>query len=112
MSTLVRSNWDKSLRHACRVHLRFYRSQHRTVGCRATHMIGVPMIVVSLLVLPFNWKASAQLQIVGWILQFIGHSVFEHNKPVLLEMRDPITLWAALVFVFDLWRRLIRSTIG
>lgn len=91
-------------------HLRYYKSQHKTVGCTVTHMIGVPMIVLSVLLLPFNRKASAQLQLGGWILQFIGHYAFEHNKPVILEMKDPLTLGAALVFVWHEWKRFLTGT--
>jgi len=91
------------------VHMQFYRAHHRTKGCRATHMIGVPMIVASFFVFPYNKKASLQLQAGGWFLQFVGHFVFEHNKPVFLEMRDPMTLVAAVVFVSNEWVRVLKK---
>jgi uncharacterized membrane protein YGL010W len=107
MTTLITKNSNNALKRSFERHYRFYRSHHRTVGCRVTHMIGIPMIVVSVFLLPYNKKACAGLQIGGWILQFIGHFVFEHNKPVLLEMRDPMTLVAALAFVGKLWKSVL-----
>jgi len=93
-----------SLRQSFRERLNYYRTQHRTVGCRLTHMIGIPLIAVSVLCLPFNLKRAVKYQGLGWILQFIGHHYFEHNKPVLMEMKDPLTAVAALRFVYDQWK--------
>ncbi len=86
----------------------YYESRHRTVGCKVTHMFGIPMIAVSFLVLPFSRKAFAQLQFWGWILQLVGHIVFEHNRPVLLEVRSPYTAISALVFVYKEWQRALE----
>ncbi|HEY9775887.1 MAG TPA: Mpo1-like protein [Planktothrix sp.] len=85
--------------------LAYYKSQHLTVGCKITHMIGIPMIAASFFVLPFNRRRFAELQAVGWFLQFLGHFAFEHNKPVLLEVRSPYTVASALVFVYEEWKR-------
>ncbi|HEY9684196.1 MAG TPA: DUF962 domain-containing protein [Oculatellaceae cyanobacterium] len=81
----------------------YYRSQHRTVGCKVTHMIGIPLMVMSIPTLLFNRKMALQMQAGGLALQFIGHYVFEHNKPVLLETRDPLVLIAALQFCGEQW---------
>jgi hypothetical protein len=35
--------------------------------------------------------------------------VFEHNKPVILEVRDPKTVFAALIFITEEWRRLLKG---
>jgi len=72
-------------------------------------MVGVPLIVLSVLLTPFNRKAALKYQGLGWILQFIGHYFFEHNKPVLMEMRDPITAVAALRFVVDQWIDVVQG---
>ncbi len=45
--------------------------------------------------------------IAGWILQFIGHSVFERNKPLLLEIKSPFLLIASLIFVSRLWIKVL-----
>jgi uncharacterized membrane protein YGL010W len=72
-------------------------------------MVGVPMILLSVILLPFKPKAAVKLQAGGWLLQAVGHFVFEHNKPVLLEVHDAMTVWSALVFVYRLWQRLIET---
>ncbi|HEY9678197.1 MAG TPA: DUF962 domain-containing protein [Drouetiella sp.] len=90
-------------------HLAYYKSKHRTRGCKITHMIGIPMIAVGWMLLPFNRKAFLQLQVGGWILQFIGHFVFEHNKPVILEVRDPKTVISALIFVYEEWSHALNG---
>lgn len=81
-----------------------YRRQHSTKGCRLTHMIGVPLIALSIPVSFFNKRLATSMFVIGWILQFIGHIVYQHNRPMLLtEMRSPLTLLAALTFVAEEW---------
>lgn len=93
-----------------RPHLAYYRSQHRTLGCRLTHLLGVPLIAMSLPMLLFDRKKAVMLFTFGWFLQFLGHFVFEHNKPILLTRgRSPYTLLSALVFVGEEWVDTIRS---
>ena len=67
---------------------RLYSAAHRTDGCKITHLAGVPMIALSVIWLPCNWRVSVVLFVVGWILQFIGHYVFEHNSPMILAKKD------------------------
>lgn len=69
----------------------------------------MPMIILSILILPWRPRTAAALQVGGWLLQGIGHYVFEHNKPVLLEVRDTMTIWSALVFVFKLWKNFLEK---
>lgn len=91
-------------------HLKYYRSQHRTMGCKVTHLVGVPMIAFALVVLFFDRKKAFMLFSAGWFLQFLGHYVFEHNQPILLTRgRSPYTLLSALVFVGEEWVDTIRS---
>lgn len=85
-----------------------YRSQHSTKGCRITHMIGVPLIALSVPISLFNRRLATSFFVVGWIFQFIGHFVYQHNRPMLMtEMRNPMTLLAALVFVSEEWLKLL-----
>ncbi len=81
-----------------------YASRHTTIGCKVTHMIGVPMIALSLPVLFFNRRGALTLFGAGWVLQFAGHLIFEKNSPVFLEdPLNPYTYAAALLFVQDEW---------
>ena len=58
----------KSLRE----YLDEYGEGHRHFGTRLTHMFGIPMIVASLPLFPFNPLVGGGLFVGGWILQFIG----------------------------------------
>lgn len=80
------------------------------MGCKITHLFGVPMIALSFPMLLFNRKKAVALFGCGWFLQFLGHFVFEHNKPVLLTRgRSPLTLLSALVFVGQEWVDTLQS---
>jgi uncharacterized membrane protein YGL010W len=57
-----------------------YRRDHTHPMNKATHAVGIPMIVVSLGVVFTDWQLGVGLFVAGWILQFIGHA-FEGNKP-------------------------------
>jgi uncharacterized membrane protein YGL010W len=64
-----------------RQYLEQYASEHTQLGTKITHMIGIPMILASLPVLPFNPIAAGALFVGGWIWQYIGHFIFEKNSP-------------------------------
>jgi len=57
-----------------------YQRDHTHPMNRATHMVGIPMILVSLPALLVSWQAAVGLFVLGWILQFIGHA-FEGKPP-------------------------------
>ena len=63
-----------------------YGASHQHPVNRACHTIGIPMIAISLFLVPlaiwrheWGWLA-ASLFTAGWIFQFIGHA-FEHKPP-------------------------------
>jgi len=63
-----------------------YAASHQHPVNRACHAVGIPMIAVSLLLVPFavwrpeSWWIPAALFIVGWVFQFVGHA-FERKPP-------------------------------
>lgn len=63
-----------------------YSKSHEHPINRLTHKIGIPMIAVSILLIPLAffiagfWKIPLALFILGWIFQFIGHG-FERKPP-------------------------------
>jgi uncharacterized membrane protein YGL010W len=63
-----------------------YSEAHRHPVNRLMHTFGIPMIALSLLMIPFCffvfglWRVALALFVVGWILQFIGH-YFEGKPP-------------------------------
>ena len=63
-----------------------YQRDHTHPINRATHMIGIPMILVSLLVVWFAPWWGLGLFTAGWALQFLGHA-FEGKPPSFLS--DP-----------------------
>lgn len=90
---------------------RYYRSQHTSRGIRATHLVGIPAIVLSLPLLLVRPKLGLKLFCAGWGLQIFGHVVYEKNSPALRngpvsyelvglaywseEMTDMIASWNA-----------------
>lgn len=101
---------DHSKLPSLSAHLKYYRSQHTTLGCKITHLVGVPMIFLSLAIFLFDRRRGLTLFGLGWLLQFIGHFVFEKNKPILLSSRrSPYTLLSALVFVTEEWLDTVKS---
>jgi uncharacterized membrane protein YGL010W len=87
-----------------------YRAEHRTVGCRISHMIGVPLIVASLVVTPLHWRLGCAMFLIGWMSQLAGHRFFERNKPVLMsDPKNPMTYLAAIVLVSQEWFRVLSG---
>ena len=74
---------------------RFYAATHTNKTNRILHMVGIPMIAGGALGLivfkPFRpfWFASASTFVGGWMLNIVGHSVFEKNKPAFAD--DPLS---------------------
>ena len=63
-----------------------YQKAHQHPANRITHSIGIPMIALSILLIPVCffvsrlWIVAVSLFVVGWILQFVGH-YFEGKPP-------------------------------
>ncbi len=82
---------------------RFYVRNHRTLGCRVTHLAGIPLIALSFLLLPKRPKTSVMLGAVGYALQILGHYVFEKNTPVLMRTKDVRVIPVAFAFIGYEW---------
>lgn len=63
-----------------------YSEGHQHRVNKLMHKIGIPMIALSILLVPLafiidgGWRISLGLFVLGWILQFIGH-YFEGKPP-------------------------------
>lgn len=66
-----------------------YKAKHQHPLNRLTHSFGIPMIVLSLPVVFFNWRWAVGLFVFGWILQFVGHAI-EGNQPAFFK--NPVYL--------------------
>lgn len=76
-----------------------YLQEHRHPMNRATHMVGVPLIVFTPLIALYlmDWRWLVGGQVIGWAIQIAGHR-FEGNKPALLKR--PISLLMGPIMVF------------
>ena len=76
-----------------------YATSHTHPVNRLCHTIGIPMIVLSLLVLIGEWfiaglwKIALTMFVVGWIFQFVGHA-FEGKPPEFFK--DPRFLFVGV----------------
>ena len=82
-----------------------YRDAHQQRGTRITHMFGIPMIVASLPIFPFNPLLGGGMFVGGWALQFIGHYAFEHNNPKFFG--EPLNLLVGVVWAAVEWAHLV-----
>ena len=60
--------------------LQKYHEDHQHPVNKATHMVGIPMIIASLPLMFFVPPLGIAMFVFGWILQFIGHA-FEGKPP-------------------------------
>ncbi|HET7370115.1 MAG TPA: DUF962 domain-containing protein [Gammaproteobacteria bacterium] len=64
----------------------WYSRSHQHPANRVCHVIGIPLIAVSLplfvvlIVFPRFWPLPVALFVLGWIFQFVGHA-FERKPP-------------------------------
>jgi uncharacterized membrane protein YGL010W len=67
-----------------------YSESHQHPVNKLMHTIGIPMIALSILLIPISffvagfWRIALGLFVIGWILQFIGH-YFEGKPPEFLK---------------------------
>ncbi|MBV9945267.1 MAG: DUF962 domain-containing protein [Myxococcales bacterium] len=87
-----------------RDYLAQYEKEHTQLGTKLTHMVGIPMIVASIPATFVSPPLASGLFVGGWALQFIGHAVFEKNKPAFFG--DPYYLLVGPVWVTAEWMRL------
>jgi hypothetical protein len=65
----------------------FYLSQHSNPTCRRLHYIGTASLLV-VLIYAFNterWSALWFLPVVGYGFAWVGHFVFEKNRPATFQ---------------------------
>lgn len=65
----------------------YYLAEHRHPLCRALHYIG-SMLVIALLILALysqQWQLLWFLPLIGYGFAWLGHLLFEHNKPATFQ---------------------------
>lgn len=92
----LEERWNESVK--------FYEQTHSEPTNRTLHVIGIPMIVggaVGLLLWsPFRplWFIAAGSFTAGWVLNFIGHGLYEKKKPAFAD--DPLAFLAGPAWDF------------
>jgi uncharacterized membrane protein YGL010W len=85
-----------------------YSHSHQHPLNKLTHKIGIPMIALSILLIPVSffvagfWRVALGLFVVGWILQFVGH-YFEGKPPEFFKD------WRFLFVGLRWWFKKIRG---
>jgi uncharacterized membrane protein YGL010W len=85
-----------------------YEQSHRHPVNRCFHLIGIPLIVLSLLLAVVAlfvvgmWPLAIALFVAGWVLQFAGHA-FERKPPEFF--RD----WRFLLVGLKWWSYKVRG---
>ncbi|RZI85167.1 MAG: DUF962 domain-containing protein [Rubrivivax sp.] len=82
----------------------FYLSQHSDPVCRRLHVAGSLAVLVALMavVLSGQWWFLLAVPFVGYGFAWVGHFVFEKNKPATFShpvysfMGDWVMLWQVL----------------
>ncbi|MBA3548630.1 MAG: DUF962 domain-containing protein [Nannocystis sp.] len=86
------SFWTREFAH--------YLNEHRNPLNRATHMLGVPLLLVTAIVglYQHNWTMVVVGQLVGWAFQLVGHRI-EGNRPALLKRPISFLMGPLMVLV-------------
>ena len=82
----------------------FYLSQHRNPVCRRLHVVGVVLAALTLLLIAASgrWRDLWLVPLIGYGLGWIGHFVFEKNRPATFRhplyslCGDLVMTWQAL----------------
>ena len=57
------------------------------------------------------WKVALAIHVTAWILQFIGHGVFEGRAPALLDSLDQALITAPLFVLLEVGQSISRVKI-
>lgn len=88
--------------------MRAYAAIHQHPLNRACHMIGIPMIVASLPLIPTVPPVGVGMFGTGWAIQFLGH-YFEGKKPEFTS--SPINLVLGPIWVGVEWAHLLTGKV-
>jgi hypothetical protein len=84
----------------------YYLSQHRDPVCRSLHVAGVLLAAAAALLIALggSWRELWLVPVLGYGLGWVGHFVFEGNRPA--SFRHPFySLLGDLVMTLDTLRK-------
>jgi hypothetical protein len=66
----------------------FYLSEHKTKWCRRLHFIGNTLVLLAFVafILSLDWRYLCAMPILGYGFAWLGHFVFEKNKPATFKL--------------------------
>ncbi|MCL1138594.1 DUF962 domain-containing protein [Shewanella pneumatophori] len=83
----------------------FYLSQHQHRNCRILHYFGSSLVILlfAYVLLTQRWGLLLLLPVIGYGFAWVGHFVFEKNRPATFEyplysfMADWVMLYQAVI---------------
>lgn len=87
-------------------YMRSYAQDHQHPVNKVCHLVGIPLIVASLPVIPANPPVGLTMFGVGWGFQFVGHA-FEGKKPSFA--RDWRYLAVGPVWITNEWVEILTG---
>ncbi|MDX1704854.1 DUF962 domain-containing protein [Pseudidiomarina sp.] len=86
----------------------YYLAEHADPRCRATHYIGstLVLIVLAFALLTQQWVYLWLVPLLGYGFAWLGHFLFEHNKPATFKY-PAYSLLGDWVMYRDFWLRLL-----
>jgi hypothetical protein len=86
----------------------YYVSQHRNKRCRQLHFAGTTIAMGCVAISPWNPAALLAAPIAGYGLAWIGHFVFEKNRPA--TWGGPMAALYSLRGDLRMWRMMLEGT--
>jgi hypothetical protein len=82
----------------------FYLSQHENRVCRRLHVAGSLLVlcILGAVIVSGQWLGLCLVPLVGYGFAWVGHFMFEHNRPATFEyplyslMGDWVMFWQAV----------------
>lgn len=81
----------------------FYLSEHQNVDCRRLHFIGSSLVLalIIFILLTKQWKLLWLLPLLGYGFAWLGHFIFEKNRPATFKYPF-YSLWGDWVMFKDI----------
>lgn len=81
----------------------FYLSEHQNVNCRRLHFVGSSLVLAIVILMLFTkqWQLLWLLPLMGYGFAWLGHFVFEKNRPATFQYPF-YSLWGDWVMFKDI----------
>lgn len=82
-----------------------YDAAHRRRATRALHLVALPMMASSVVVLMFSLRWAVALLAVGWTVQLLSHTFIEKNAQCLRNWKQALL---AGTWAVEQWRTILQ----